>query len=365
MATYNETASRQLRALCDALDMQRDYPEALLLQRFLFGSWGDRPIPARPRYRTILSDDHSPYEYSVAFNPEGNELRLLLEAQADKPSLKANQLAALALTQNIAEIFPVGTERLKSISDLFLPSEPQGLFSYWHAIVMGKRYKPKFKIYFNPQVRGKENADKLVAEALKRLGLGGTAKLLREQIGWRGPQHDELNYFSLDLSDRGYARVKVYLCHHHATADDLERSFSAVPSHRAGDVAEYCRQILGHGGPFARKPVSSCYSFVEGSEVPTSATFHLPVAHYEKNDEVISNRVAAFLGANGLDVSGYTKLISRFSSRPLSLGAGLQTYASFRRDPSGLRLTVYLSPELFRTGERTARAPRPVAPTYQ
>jgi DMATS type aromatic prenyltransferase len=364
MATFNETASGQLRALCDALEMKRDFPEALLLQRFLFDRWGDRPIPVRPKYRSILSDDHSPYEYSVAFGPEGSELRLLLEAQADKPGLQANQLAARALTQKIVSIFPVGTERLEAVSDLFLPSEPQGLFSYWHAIVLGKQYKPKFKIYFNPQVRGQENAPALVAEALSRLGLGGAARLLRERVAWRGPERDEFNYFSLDLSDKGYARVKVYLCHHQATAADLERSVSVAPSHVPGDIAEYCMQILGHGGPFARKPISSCFSFVEGSEAPTSATFHLPIAHYVTNDEVVRGRVAAFMRVNALDVAGYTRLMANFSSRPLGLGAGIHTYASFRRDPSGPRLTVYLSPELYATSALAERLPRRPARNY-
>jgi hypothetical protein len=184
-------------------------------------------------------------------------------------------------------------------------------------------------------------------------------------VAWRGAQRDEFNYFSLDLSDKGYSRVKVYLSHHQATAADLERSFSTAPTHVAGDIAEYCVQMLGHGGPFARKPISSCFAFTEGSEVPTSATFHLPVAHYVKDDEVIRGRVAAFLRVNGLDVAGYGKLMANFSARPLSLGAGVQTYASFRREPSGPRLTVYLSPELYGAAALAERAPRRATRNYQ
>jgi DMATS type aromatic prenyltransferase len=354
MTTFNEAAAGQLRVLCDALDLRREFPEALLLQRFLFDRWGDREIPSKPAYRSLLSDDNSPYEFSVAFGPDGSEVRLLLEAQADKPSLKANQLSARALTQKIASIFPVGTERLAAISDLFLPSDPQGQFSYWHAVVFGKKYKPKFKVYLNPQVRGKANADKLVSEALERLGLPGAAKLLRERVAWRGPALDELNYFSLDLSDKGYARVKVYLCHRDATAADLERSFEAAPSHERGDIAEYCMQIVGHGGPFSRKPISSCFSFVEGSEIPTSATFHLPVAFYGNDDETIKGRVAKFMREHNLPADSYAAVLSRFSSRPPSLGTGTQSYASFRRDPSGPRITIYLSPELFQPAHASA-----------
>lgn len=347
MPTFNEAASAQLRTLCESLDLGDAFSDAASLQRFLFDRWGDCDIPPQPRYRSILSDDHSPYEYSVAFGGEDTELRLLLEAQADKPSLKANQLAARALTAKIASLYPVGLDRLETVSDLFLPSRPEGLFSYWHAIVMGKKYKPKFKVYFNPQVRGRDKADALVGEAMERLGLGGAMRLLREQVAWRGAALDEMNYFSLDMSVRPYARVKIYFCHHNATAADLERSFAAAPSHQPGDIAEYCLQMVRHGGPFSRKPISSCFSFVEGSDVPTSATFHLPVAQYANDDEVVRTRVSAFLRNHGLDAAKYEALMSRFSPRPLSSGTGTQSYASFRRDATGPRLTVYLSPELF------------------
>jgi hypothetical protein len=171
----------------------------------------------------------------------------------------------------------------------------------------------------------------------------------------RGGERDELNYFSLDLSDESSARVKVYLCHRDATAADLERCFSVAPLHQHGDVAEFCFDMVGHGGPFTNKPVSSCFSFVEGAERPLAATFHLPIAHYVDNDSVVTDRVSKFLRKHELFGSDrYRGMIDRFSSRPTSSGVGTQSYTSFRRDPKGMRLTVYLSPELFPTAEKAA-----------
>jgi DMATS type aromatic prenyltransferase len=360
---HNDLAGTQLSSLCDALSMRSSYPEYLLLQRFLFGAWGERAVEtngAAP-YPSLIGDDHSPYEYSVAFTRSDVELRLLLEAQARRPSATANHRAALELNKRIAEVFPVNLNRFDSVADLFFPSEPRGSFSLWHAVSLRKDRKPKFKVYLNPQARGKEGASGVVYEALHRLGLDAAVDILREEVAHRGPQRDEMNYFSLDLSDEPSARVKVYFCHHRATAADLERSFAASPLHQTGDVAEFCVDMVGHGGPFLGKPVTSCFSFTQGSGRPHAATFHLPIAHYAADDHAIAERIAVFMRKHDLGADRYPALAARFASRPLSAGVGIQSYASFRRDPAGgMLLTVYLSPELFSNlGERGVGATSP------
>lgn len=357
---HNDLAAVQLRGLCEALSMQDSYPEYLLLQRFLFGSWGNRLMArsASAPYPSLIGDDHSPYEYSVAFTKREVELRLLLEAQASRPTVVANHRAALELNRRIAEVFPVDLRRLESVADLFFPPQPRGAFTLWHAVSLRKGRPPKFKIYLNPQARGREEASSLVYEALRRLGLGDAVDVLREQVAHRGAQQDEVNYFSLDLSAAPSARVKVYFCHHRASAVDVERSFSASPLHVAGDVAQFCLDMVGHTGPFLKKPVTSCFSFTEDSTQPRAATFHLPIAHYGRDDQTIAERIMAFMRKHELDAHRYGNLLARFARRPLNSGAGVQSYASFRRDPAdGMLLTTYLSPELFAERSRGARVP--------
>jgi DMATS type aromatic prenyltransferase len=347
---HNDLAAVQLRTLCEALGMQDSYSDYLLLQRFLFGAWGERTRSNSPsaRYPSLIGDDHSPYEYSVAFTKRDIELRLLLEAQAAIPTLLANHRAALELNIRIAEVFPIDLSRLNSVIDLFCPAQPRGDFSLWHAVSLRKNRPPKFKVYLNPQARGRDESSSVVYEALRRLGLGGAVDVLRKEVAHRGSQRDEMNYFSLDLSDAPSARVKIYFCHHRASAGDLERSFSASPSHVAGDVVDFCADMVGHAGPFSRKPVTSCFSFTEGSARPRAATFHLPIAHYAPDDQLIAERIAAFMGKHELGVNRYADLVARFARRPLESGGGVQSYASFRRDPvEGMLLTAYLSPELF------------------
>src|SRR4051794_40140954 len=85
MVKHNDIAGKQLRSLCEVLGLQSCFPEYLLLQRFLFGAWGEAALAAAPAYASRIGDDHSPYEYSVAFSGREVELRLLCEAQASQP----------------------------------------------------------------------------------------------------------------------------------------------------------------------------------------------------------------------------------------------------------------------------------------
>jgi hypothetical protein len=81
----------------------------------------------------------------------------------------------------------------------------------------------------------------------------------------------------------------------------------------------------------------------------------LPVAHYASDDHLIAKRISHFMRRHELADERYYDLVSRFASRPLAAGIGVQSYASYRRDQTGgMLMTVYLSPELF--GNRTDTA---------
>ena len=345
MATYQDIAQSQLRGLTQALGLSRDAERHEEVRARLFEGWGDAEVPAKPSYLSSIGDDHSPFEYSIALGPDANELRLLFEAQAREPSLSANRSAAISFNERLAP-YGASLSRFDRIRDLFLPENPDGPFTLWHAVTFGSG-QPDFKVYLNPGARGPAHAWGIITEALSRLGLGGAVKTLKAAAN-RGGVLDQPNYFSLDLSRAANARVKVYLRHPDATAAELERAFSHAPRHRAGDVTEFCRSMIGHVGPFTSKPASSCFSFVEGSEQPLAATLHLPVAHYLDNDASIRRRVMAYLESHRLSADAYDRALAAMASRPLDLTRGTQSYASYRREATGIRVTAYMSPELFR-----------------
>jgi DMATS type aromatic prenyltransferase len=344
MTTYRQISSPQLYELCRALGLAESAREYLAVQSFLMEPWSDRDVPQLAPYPSRIGDDHSPYEYSVQFARDSVELRLLFEAQAAVPGLRANQNAAELLNMRIAERFGVDFSRFAKLRDLFCPPDPHGPFSLWHAACFDATGQPDFKIYLNPQVHDGMSGQASIAEAVKRLDLAGVVLPIVDRVVAMGGVP---NYFSVDLAARLGSRVKVYFSHANATFDDLERALALAPTNQRGDVTRFCHAILGRPTKLDRKPVCYCFSFAAGTNTPLAVTFHLPVAHYMKSDAEILNNVSPFMADEGLPVAEYERAVSALARRDLANSVGLQSYVSFRRERQGLKLTVYLSPELF------------------
>ena len=352
MPSYSRIGEHLLGKLCAGLDLEDQFAEYAATQAAMFGAWAETEVTERPPYQSLIGDDHSPFEYSVAFSGERCELRLLWEVQGESPSAASNQRAALTFNDLLAARYGASLQRFEAIRSLFLSDEASGAFSLWHGIRFDKRV-PDLKIYLNPQTFGPARALPLVTEALIRLGLPGAVPVIEQMVHARAGR-DELSYFSLDLSTNESARVKVYFRHNGASAWDVEKAFSVCPAHRAGDVVEFSRAMLGNDDRFSNKPVTSCFAFTQAAALPAAVTFHLPIAHYTPDDATSIARSAAFLSANGQAV-GASKLARAargLANRPLESGIGVQSYASFRREGAQLRFTAYLSPELFREADK-------------
>ena len=347
MTTYSETGEYLLGRLCDSLGLESEFAGFAETQKFLLQDWGDAEIPARPPYASLIGDDHSPFEYSVAFGRKGVELRLLFEVQAAIPGALANQRAALAIHERLASRYGTSFEKFAAIQDLFLSNRSARDFSLWHGARFGAG-SPDFKIYLNPQAFGAERALPLVCEALTRLGLPTAIPIVEQVIRSRAGR-DVLNYFSLDLSDDAASRVKVYFRHEQATPYDIEKLFALSATHRPGDVVEFTRAMVGHDGALGGKPATSCFAFTQESAGPSAVTYHLPIAHYTENDATSVARSAAYLSSLGTLAAGnFAPAIAAFAPRALDQSPGVQSYASYRREQTGIRFTAYLSPELFR-----------------
>jgi DMATS type aromatic prenyltransferase len=344
MTTYAEVSALQLQYLCQALGLGAHTREYLAVQSALMEPWGSRHLPPLAPYPSQIGDDHSPYEYSVQFAKNAMELRLLIEAQAVVPSLSNNQHAARSLNHRLEKKFGLDLSRFKVLEDLFLPEDPHGPFSLWHAACLDRSGRPDFKIYLNPRVGGRGSRSDLVDEALSRLDLSETTKPVIERVRQLGGVS---NYFSLDLAERLGSRVKLYFSHANVTHSELESIFALAPSNTVGDVTRFCSAIIGNTALLAKKPVCYCFSFVHGVPHPTAVTFHLPVAHYLSSDALVLHHVSAFMSQHGMPVAHYQRAVTALARRALGTSVGLQSYASFRRERSGLKLTVYLSPELF------------------
>jgi hypothetical protein len=104
--------------------------------------------------------------------------------------------------------------------------------------------------------------------------------------------------------------------------------------------------VTGGDGPLTRRPVQICFSFVGPGTTPAAATLHFPVRAYAADDRAALACVLPYLG--GDDSRRYARALAALAARRLEDGVGLQTYLSMRRHAGQLRVTVYLSPELYR-----------------
>lgn len=353
-----ELGSAQLAALARAAELHDQVPAMLAIFTRLLGTSAANTC-AKPAYASDVVDDHTPYEMSVALGGSGAEVRLLVETVDGDSSITGRWEAARAAGAWLRDEHGADLSRLEQIADLFEPRTSDGLLALWHAIVFRSGARPDAKVYLDLRARGTVHAPAVLEEALARLGLAAAYPALMRAGCRRGVGLDELVYFSLDLSPQAAARIKVYFRHHQATADDIERVVGAFVE--PGEIRSFCTAILGGEGPYAPRPLVSCWSFSKGTE-PSSGTLYAPIAYYVRDDREAHGRVRDWLARRAMDVDRYDRCVAAYARRPLEAGVGMHSYVSFKRDAGTPKVTCYLAPEAYETFAPSSLAARPLAP---
>ncbi len=332
----------QLDALSEAVfgdrasaDMHRVFDELV----------GEARLP--DGFPSYVTDDHTPFEFSIVVSgTKRPELRVLAEPWSDDATLSGTASAGERVKELIASRPGVDLERLALVQDLFMPDDPRGPFVIWYAATLSPGAPPRFKVYLNPQVRGPGEAPSLVQAMLERLGMGESFAHVAEAAR-RGPQRDALRFVSLDLERSAAARVKVYLFHDHASADDLAHVVKQAKHGDERTARAFLKTISGAEGVYAgSKDVGTCLSFT-GPGAPDACTIHFPVRAFAGDDQEASNRITAVLQQLEVDGEPYRRTIASFARRALAQGVGLHSYASLGMEAKGHKLNVYLSPELY------------------
>jgi hypothetical protein len=364
--SFIEAGAERLRRLCTSTGLDHRSNEVLSMFEKALSPWGGQPIGETPRWASEVGDDHTPYEFSVAFGSRV-ELRLLLEPLGEPPSLVSNRERALAVIEDLSDVCAVSTARLALIADLFFPPKPQGLFAVWLGVTFEADGVPDLKIYLNPQAQGVSLAAALVEEALVRLGFPHAWPIIAGTICRRDRNLDELKYFGLDLTHNEAARVKVYVRHLEATVEVLEPAAEGALNYRSGVFSEFVRAVSAvPGGPLKGRAPATCLSFVGGTAEPIAATLHFPVnGGYAAHDGEILGRVARYMKKHGLPSEEYERTLDAVAPRRLEDGIGIQSYASLRPEERGMRVTVYYPPELYHPGMIAPTSCRPPPRTPQ
>lgn len=347
LATLAEIGTTQLMRLGEALDFSTADTQPLVdIFTRLLGTAASRSAIDPPTYHSDVVDDHTPFEMSIAIGDGAPELRVLVEPVDGDPSLSGRWRAARAAGEWLRAEHGADLTRLDRVADLFEPRHEHALLASWYAVGIRKGGRPDVKAYFDLRARGGEHAVQLLEAALARLELAAAYPRVLRDAARRGPALDELVYFSLDLTGREGARVKVYLRHHHASAEDAERVVGRIGGVEAGDVRAFCDTILGGSGPYFARPLVSCWSFARGVE-PSGATLYAPIAYYVNDDGEAAERIRRWLAPHPDTCSLYDRALSAFARRPLDRGVGMHSYVSFKRDRGTPRSTVYFAPEVY------------------
>jgi hypothetical protein len=359
--SLGDLGTARLATLCDALELpERETEDALSVFRLVSEPWGRLPIGAAPAWENDLTDDGTPFEFSVGFEAGRPELRMLFESQLDAGKLTQHSSwhAGIALQARLRARGLCETKQFEQVAPLFAPA-PEYLprFALWHAAVLRDR-GPLFKCYLNPEVVGVDRSRPLAAAAFGRLGLGASWPFVESRLR----PDTRLPYLSLDLVADSSARVKVYLTASHV--DEVEELLLGCTNYEPRQTRSWFAQLVGSEGPYTARPILVCYSFRPGDTAP-NATVHIPIRSYVSSDEVALTRTIPLLaGANARQL---TRALTELATRPLSRSSGVLTYVSLRIVEGRPRVTTYLAPRAYALADEgqssgaipTGRASRP------
>ncbi|MBD0421847.1 prenyltransferase [Streptomyces sp. TRM S81-3] len=310
------------------------------------GPVGERPLDLPPPTRTFLSDDHTPVEFSLSFQPgAAPSLRVLLEPGCGADSLALSGRAGLETVRAMARRWHFATDPLDEVLDLFLPPSPQGPLALWCALELRHGGVPAVKIYLNPAASGAQYAAATVREALHRLGHRRAFAAL--------PEADGYPFLALDLGDWDTPRVKLYLRHDNLTAVRAGRLSRMDSGPHPAAVEEFFLTAAGgtgrHTTRLGRRPGLTCHSFTDtGAARPSGFTLHIPVRDYARHDGEALARATGLLHRHGMDAAVLTRALAAVTDRRPEDGVGLIAYLALAhqqgRPP---RVTAYLSCEAY------------------
>ncbi|HEX5098703.1 MAG TPA: tryptophan dimethylallyltransferase family protein [Polyangiaceae bacterium] len=337
--TYRELGQRKLEGLVRGLGIGADLGSATRLFELLTATWHDRPVTGTPLFSSDVTDDGTPFEFSVAFAAGRPLIRVLAEAQTAPFDAESGWTAGLELTRRLALTVPgVDLERFQRIQALYAPpSGSSSRFSLWHAGTVEADGTLSFKVYLNPRIAGASLAPEIVRETLVRLGADYAWSELEPKLR----ATSELLYVSLDLARSADARVKVYVAHPHATSGEIDELLRDECGYQPGLAARWIEELTGSAGTFDERPLLTCYAFRSPHDA-AEVTVHVPTRCYVGNDAESVLRAGELVGplATALRAG-----VEGMAGRPLEMGRGLVTYVSVRPVADGTRVTTYLAPE--------------------
>ncbi len=344
LLTLRQLAARKLDRLCDGLACAELREPAGHILSLMSRGWAELPALAAPHWPSDITDDGSPFEFSVAFAGKQLELRLLVEPMGTERTVAGNWRAGLELNRDLVAEHGVTTTRFDRIKDCFAPPAAPGVrFALWHSAALEASGRPTFKAYLNPEIGGPSQALPRLETAFRELGMKAEWQDLSGLVGPTG----QFIYVSLDLVPDDAARFKVYAAYDAERVGELDAALSSKNWADRGQVAATVRMLTGERPALDGRPIQVCYSYHSPGSAP-ALTVYVPVRSHCDSDATALEYACRFL-----DPALRERLSSGVQSmagRPLESGRGLITYVAFRPRAAKPSVTVYLSPEVYSIG---------------
>jgi len=342
LGTLRQAGLTKMRLLCEALNVPSLHRHrALQLFETISASWGDWEILDTPSWPSDITDDGSPFEFSVALERDRFELRMLFESQSAVPTPRSTWDAAVGFTERLGELGHADLALFNRVKDLFTPSQFRSeRFLLWHAAVLRDRTS-MHKVYFNPELEDPLNAAARIDEALQRIQLPAARQFI-QACSQRLSPSTRIPYFSIDLAAPEVARTKIYV-----SAESSEHAIAIARESGGIDpvaVAGWLELLIGDAERPGLRPLLVCTAFRRESPVP-DVTLHVPIRCYADTDAEAVNRLLPLVGPS--EVALLRKAVEAVSGHAAECTRGVLTYASMRQGHGGLRLTSYLAPQLY------------------
>jgi hypothetical protein len=326
---------RGIEALGDIVGLSRaKTAEAVTLFGAMSAGWSSYAGEVPP-FANDITDDATPFEYSLALGALAPELRVLVEPQIRPYGLDSNWREATRVLRALADEGVISLAKFETVAHVFRPQGEGARFGLWTALSIQDGSQPLIKAYLNPLVSGAHSACDKVADAFRVLGLNGDSVL--ELGGTWVPV-----YWALDLVASPEARAKVYWGGA-AGVDDVELLLRRCSNFREGQAAKWLGAILGRSSFEDRPAPVVTHSFRSASPVPVG-TLHLPLRFYVASDEDALERVGSLLSTRDRAV-----LLAAASATKSDVGARAAqlTYVSLTPISDVVRVVVYLAPEAY------------------
>ncbi len=353
--TYKAFLSEKWRAISSALDLAGPDADCTLARIVeAIAPWGDRQLGTRPPYRSFMSSDGFPAEFSVSWRGGIPEARITIESLGEQPTALSAQTAGQELTRRIASLPGVSIDRYLLVEDLFIsPAPTVGRPTVWHAIGCRAGALPSFKVYLDPRAHGGGNEGDVAIEALDRLGLRRAWQKVGEQYAELRDRGHVLDLFALDLAPGEHSRVKLYFRHGPTTFAELDRIASFARHHDTRKLADIVGQIYGDavtaGDDLISNEPLTCLALRQDVDQPNEANIYLRLPGAVASDAVAAQRIDQILQAQGINPGRHTRLMAALAPFDLTATSGIQQLLSFRttgeREKADvgvyLRLNVY------------------------